>query len=55
MLYYVFFIKYLCISKTSLVTIGLKAAGKSFRLSFNYVILILLIVKSFEILPKHCV
>ena len=47
-----FFIKYLCVSKISLVSIGLKLT-EFFTLPFNHVFLKLLIVKSFEILPKH--
>ena len=43
---------YFCISKISLVSIGLKSTEKNFTLPFNPVFFIL-IVKSFEILPKH--
>ena len=46
--------KYLWIFKVSLVSIGLKSTEKKFTLLFNPVFFfILLIVKSFEILPKH--
>ena len=38
LLYYVFFIKYLCISKISLVSIRLKSTGKNFLLPFNLVL-----------------
>ena len=51
-LYYVFFIKYLLISKISLVTTGLKSIEKIFTLPFNPVSYHI-IVKSFEILSKH--
>ena len=44
---------YLWISKTSLVSIVLKPREKNFAIRFNPAIFILLIVKSFEILPKH--
>ena len=54
-LYHIPFIKYLWISKTSLVSVGLKSTEKSFTIPFNPVFFILLIVKSFEILPKHSV
>ena len=54
-LYYVPFIKYLWISKISLVSIGLKSTEKNFTLLFNPTFFILLILKSFEILPKHSV
>ena len=52
-LYHVLFIKYLWISKISLVLIELKAAEKKIKTPFNSVFFILLIVKSFETLPKH--
>ena len=52
-LYHVLFIKYLWISKISLVLIELKAAEKKIKTPFNPVFFILLIVKSFETLPKH--
>ena len=46
--------KYLWISKISLVSIGLKSKEKKFTAPFNPVFFfILVIVKSFEILPKH--
>ena len=45
--------KYLWISKTSLVPIGLKSAEKSFTTPFNPAFFILLIVKSFEIFSKQ--
>ena len=54
-LYYFPFIKYLCMSKISLVSIGLKSTEKTVILPFNPVFFILLIVNSFEILPKHSV
>ena len=54
-LYYVLFIKYLCISKILLVSIELKSTEKNFTASPNPVFLILLIVKPFEILPKQSV
>ena len=38
-LHYVFFLKYLCISKTSLVSIGLKSRERNFTLVFNPVLL----------------
>ena len=42
------------VSKTSLVSIGLKSTEKNFTLPFNPVFFfVLLIVKYFEILPKH--
>ena len=49
------FIKYLWISTISLISIGLKSTKKGFTIPFNPVFFILLIVKSFEILPKHSV
>ena len=52
-LYHVLFIKYLWISKISLLLIELKAAEKKIKTPFNPVFFILLIVKSFETLPKH--
>ena len=60
-LYYFCFIKYLWISKISLVSIELKSAGKNIAIPFNPVFFwffvcffyILLTVKSFEILPEH--
>ena len=42
-------------SKISLVSIGLKSTEKSIILPFNPVFFVLLIVSSFEILPKHSV
>ena len=57
-LYYFPFIKYLWISKILLLSIGLKSTEKNFTLPFNPVfllLLLLLIVKSFVILPKHSV
>ena len=48
-LYHFRFIKYLWISKISLVPIGLKSTENSFATPFNKSI-----VESFEILPKHC-
>ena len=55
-LYHVLFIKYLWISKISLVSTGLTSRGKNFSTPFNPVLFLsfaLLIVKSFETLPKH--
>ena len=52
-LYYVPFIKNLWISKILLVSVRLKTTEKNFRLPFNPAFFISLIVKSFEILPKH--
>ena len=52
-LYYFYFIKYLWISNISLVSIGVKLTKKYFTLPFNPVLLVLLIVKSSEISPKH--
>ena len=52
-LYHVLFIKYLWISKTSVVSIGLKLTEKNCTIPFDLFFFILLIVKSFEILPKH--
>ena len=49
-LYDVFFIKDLWISKISLVSIELKSTEKKFALPFNPVIFTLLVVKSFGIL-----
>ena len=46
---YFYFIKYLWISNISLVSIGVKSTEKY----FNPVLLVLLIVKSSEISPKH--
>ena len=46
--------KYLWISKISLVSVGLKSTEKKFATPSNYVFFfILLIVKSIEALPKH--
>ena len=47
--------KYLWISKISLVSTGLKSKEKKFTAPFNpvFFFFILVIVKSFEILPKH--
>ena len=53
--YYFLFIKYLWISKISLISIGLKSTEKKFIVPFNSVFFILLTVNSFEILPKHSV
>ena len=47
-LYYFLFIKYLWIGKISLLL-----TGKNFTLPFNSTLIILLILKYFEILPKH--
>ena len=47
-LYHIPFIKYLWISKTSLVSVGLKSTEKSFTIPFNRVFFILLIVKYFD-------
>ena len=52
--------KYLWISKTSLISISkrslvsveLKSTEKKFTTPFNHAFFILLIVKSFEVLPK---
>ena len=46
------FIKHLLISKILLVSTELKSE-KNFTIPFNHGFFILLIVKSFEILPKH--
>ena len=45
------FINHLWISEISSVSVGLKSPEKDFTISFNPVFSILLIVKSFEILP----
>ena len=52
-LYHVPFIKYLWISKISLVSIESKSTEKKFTAPFNPVFFVLSIVKSFQILPKH--
>ena len=52
-LHHVFFIKYLWISKTLLVSIASQSMEKTFTTPFNPIFFILLILKSFEILPKH--
>ena len=52
-LYHVLFIKYLWISKISLVPIGLKSAEKSFTTPFNPAFFILLIVRPFKIFSKQ--
>ena len=54
-LYFVAFIKYLGISKISLVSKGLKSTEKKLTLPLNPVYFIILILKSFEILPTHSV
>ena len=53
--YYFPFIKYQWISKILLVSIGLKSTEKKFTLPFNPAFFILILVKSFETLPKHSV
>ena len=53
--YYILFIKYLWISKISLVSIRVKSKEKNFTTFPNPVFLILLIIKSFGILPKDSV
>ena len=52
-LHYVLFPKYLSISKISLVLKGLKSTEKNFTLPL--IINCKIIVKSFEILPRHSV
>ena len=52
-LYHVLFIKYLWISKILLGSIGLKSTEKKITTPLNPVFFILIIVKSFETLPKH--
>ena len=52
-LQHILFIKYLQISKISLMSIGLKPTEKKFATPLNLVLYTLLIVKSFEILPKY--
>ena len=52
-LYYVSLIKYLWISKISIVSITLKSTEKTLTTPFNPVFFILLIGKSLEILPKN--
>ena len=52
-LYHVPFIKYLWISKISLVSIESKSTEKKFTTPFNPVFFMLSIIKSFQILPKH--
>ena len=53
MLHHVLFIKYLWISKISLVSIGLKSTEKNLTTPFHPDLFILLILKHFETLPKH--
>ena len=55
MLFHLLFIKYLWMSVTSLVSTELKSTEKNFTISFNSGFPILLIVKSFETLPKQSV
>ena len=54
-LHHVLFIKYLWISKILLISIGLNSTEKNFATPFNlfFFHIMLLIVKSYEILPKH--
>ena len=52
-LYHLLFVKYLWISNISLLSIGLKSTEKNFTTPFNPVFFILLIIKSFETLPKR--
>ena len=52
-LYYVLFINYLWISETLLVSIGLNLTEKKFATPFDIVFLILLVVRSFKVLPKQ--
>ena len=52
-LYYVSLIKYLWISKISIVSITLKSTEKTLTTPFNPVFFVLLIGKSLEILPKN--
>ena len=47
-----FFIIYPWRYKISLISIGLKSTERNFIIPFNFVLFILLIVKSFEMLPK---
>ena len=54
-LYHVLFIKCLRISKKSLISIGLKSTEIKLTTPPDPVLLILLIVKSFKVLPKHSV
>ena len=54
-LYHVFFIIYLQISKILLVSIGLKSTEKNFIFPLNPIFFILLVIKSFEELPKQSV
>ena len=51
--YHVFFIKYLWISKISLVSTELKSTEKKFTIPFNPIFFTILNVKSSEVLPKH--
>ena len=51
-LYHARIIKYFCIFKISLISIGLKSTEK-ITILFNPVFFILLIVRSYEILPKN--
>ena len=51
--YHVLFIKYLWISQTWLVSIGLKSTEKYFTTPINHIFFILFIRKYFEKLPKH--
>ena len=52
-LFHVLFIKYLWIYNVSLVSIELKPKEKNSSTIFNPIFFILLVEKSFEILPKH--
>ena len=52
-LYHVIFIKYLWVSKISLVSIGLKSTEKNFTAPFYPDLFIQLIIESFGKLPKH--
>ena len=54
-LYHVLFIKHLWVTKTSLLSIGLKLTEKNFTTHFNPAFFILLIVKYFETFPKDSV
>ena len=50
-LYHVFFIKYLWISKIALLSIRLKSMEKKFTTPPNPIFFIILVIKSSEILP----
>ena len=52
-LYYAFFIKSLCVSKISLLSVGLKSTEKKIKRPFNLTFFILSVAKYFEMLPKH--